>query len=442
ACAQVNAQVQAADAHLSQAASLLARANGEANATVSLSQVLTQVAQARSEVNATQSYLVTIASYSYAQRADAYVSAYIRSLSSEANATIQAEQSAYANLTSFQAQYAAYARLQGSAAANVASSASILAAAISKVDGYSGNVSSSISAAQSTESQLHADLQALPGLSVIAAQPGIVADIQACMSDGASYNASLSALQAELNGFSKVQLPSYGSYLGAVNSDGSSARSNGSAYVSSYDKVVSDLQPFLSLPQVQAVLGLSVSATVGAAASSMSQQAAQMTSGGTDASRFSSSVTTAQSDVPVSGALLSMAASAAAQSSVYLNATAAAATAQVSASVQAVAKAAAAFDGAAYQSTQATLGAYPSDERGLSGAGASLSSTTGASAGATATAVAYVGGSIQARIAGAASGRAEVSQALRFFSSQDITAGISAMVQASLEFQTASAVSV
>jgi hypothetical protein len=60
---------------------------------------------------------------------------------------------------------------------------------------------------------------------------------------------------------------------------------------------------------------------------------------------------------------------------------------------------------------------------------------------ATAAAATYLEGDSRVRIAAVAAGRVDLTQALQFFSSQNISAGTAAVAQASLEFQAASGVS-
>ena len=84
ACSDVKTQVVAARAHLSQAASLLAQANGGASANVDYSQVMSLVTSARADVNATQSDLVTIAAYTYTQRGQTFYATVISPVSAKA----------------------------------------------------------------------------------------------------------------------------------------------------------------------------------------------------------------------------------------------------------------------------------------------------------------------------------------------------------------------
>lgn len=439
ACADIVAQLSAAKLQLERAGTILYKNQGSAGGSINFTQVMSFVAAARLDINATQSDLVTIASYGYEQRGSAYVAQVILPLSAEANATIQAEQSALSNLTSFQTTLVAYTKSQSSATSSVASSANTLGSAIAQANGGMSSTVSSISGAQSTESQLQSDLQVLLNLPVISGQASIVADIKTCMSQAASYSGNLSALQSQLKGFSQARLSTYQGYLMTVDTEATSAQSSGFAYSSSFATVVADLQLFATLPQVQAVLGLSVSGTVNAASSSISQQTSAMATVGADISTFSSAVSTSQTSVPVGSSLISTAGTVSHQATVYVNSSAASAITQIVASLQANAQAAQSFVASAAAITQGTIGYYSTNQAQLSSSGTSLSTSTQASVSATATAAAYLSSATQARISGAASGRGEAAQALQFFSSQNLPGGITAMAQAYLDLQAASA---
>ena len=441
ACADVNAQIAAARLHLQQAASALVQAGGQAGASVDFSQVLSLIATARAEVNATQSDLVTIASYTYSQRGQAFVTAVMVPLTAKANATIKSEQSFYANMTTFQTSYTGYAVDQKNSAQGVVSAASVLATSTSQVN--TGAVTSSVGTAQSTATTLNSDLQVLLTLAAITALPNVVADINNAIAASTSYNNALVSVNNWVGTFSQTQVSNYGAFIGTWNGDSTSAQTAGGNYLDSYNTVVSDLSvPTLQgLPQVQAVLNLQVSQTVSAVDASMQQATTAMGTVQTDISSLNTAIATAQFTVLVASGTLSTAGSFSAQGAAYLNATAAAAVAQVYTSVQATAQSAQTFIASASASTQTTLGAFASTSNGLASGVASLNSQTQLSLSAVASACTFVTSSIHARVSELASGQAEVSQALQLFSSQNVSGGAAAMAQAYLELQAAATVS-
>ena len=439
ACAQVNVQVASARAQLSQAASLLVQSNGHVGTSVDVSQAGSFVAQARVEVQSCQSLLLTIASYSYGQRGQAYVQSVVEPLSAAANLTIRAEQSVLANLTSLQTTYETYVGGQEGAAQGVVSSASALGTAIAQVN--TDAVSANAGAAESTEAELHVDLQALLTLPTIAALPGVVADIDTALSASTSFNSALASVNSWAGAFSQAELSDFGGFLGTWNGDAMSAQAAGENYLTSYQTVVSDLSvPALeALSQVQAVLSLPVSQTEGAAETSIQQATSAMATVQTDIAGLTSAVGSAQPSILVSGSTLSAAGTLSTQGNLYLNSTADAAMAEVAASVQATAQAAQAFITSAHACLNATVGAYAGSFASLETSGAGLGTQTQGSASAIATAGAYISSDSRIRTTEASMGEADTASALSLFASQDIPAGVAAMAQASIQFQAAGA---
>jgi hypothetical protein len=443
ACAQAQAQTTSANAHLDQAASLLAQASGQAAASANLTQALSLVALARGEVNASQSDLVTIASYTYAQRGQAFLTSVVLPLSAKANATVDAEMSALANLTQFQTAYSAYAQSQGTATANVKSSASVLQAAISAVD--TSSVSSSISAAQSTSADVSSEMSALLNLAGLATMTSVVGDIHACASASSSYQATLGSAESQSSAYTQAQLPSFSGYLSAMVSDASAVQSAGSTYVSSCQAVTTDLSTLLLIPGVQTIynvlVGLQISGTASSANSSLQTESSSMTTVQSDIASMTSAITTSESSILVGSTLVSAASTASNQCTVFLNETGAAAVANVSASLGTTAQAAQSFVAEANLSTNGTIGAFSSGAATLSTAVSSLSAQTKSSLTTTTTAVGFVHSDINSRVSEVTSSQVDVSQAFQLFSSLNVSAGASAMAQACLELQAAASVS-
>lgn len=440
ACADVKTQVVAAHAHLSQAASLLAQANGGASANVDYSQVMSLVASARADVNATQSDLVTIAAYTYTQRGQAFYATVIAPISVKANSTVRAEQNALGNLTQFQSTFDAYTTSQTSAASKVNSSALALNSAITQVN--INSVSTSIGTAQSAAGQVRGQMSALLALAGIVALSNVVADINACTSVATTYDSNSASAQSWSQAYTQTQLQGFSSYVSTGTNDAAAVQAAGSAYVSDCNKVVADLAGLLIIPGVTAIyntlVGLQISGTVGGVNTALNQETSAMVTVNSDIISLSSAAS--QSSLTLPSGLLSTASSVSTQGSAYLNATGAAALGGVSSSVQSQTQAAGSFVTAAMASVQTSIGAFTVSS--LSTSYHSLRAQTQTSVSLVATAAAYLGSATRARIAEAASGHAEASHALALFSSQNISDGAAAMVQAYVELQAAASVGV
>lgn len=458
ACAQVSAQIAAARAHLSQAAAIVVQSSGHVGTTVDLSQALSLVALARTEVDSSQSAVLTIASYTYSQRGQAFIATVVIPLSAKANATIQAEQSALANLTAFQNSYASYTQSQASAAAGVTSSASALATAISQVD--TSGASTSVSAAEGTAGQVSSNMSAL--LAILTALPSttlqanLVSSINACSSATTTYDSALASAGTWSSAYSGTSLSSLSGYLSTGRADAAAVQSDGAAYVSSYQNVQAALSAFINaglvpptvLAQLQAYattlsnLAPSVTSTSSGATNSLQQETTALTTVQTDFSTLDSVVTSSESTILVNSDILSTAATVSTEGAGYLNSAASAALAQVSSNVQATAQASQSFVAQAQACLQASVSTYSASDASLSASGVALGTQTQGSASVVMTAVAYMSSDTHARIAEAASGHSDVSQALQLFSGLDVSGGVAAMAQACLEFQAASGASV
>jgi hypothetical protein len=424
---------------------LLAQSNGQTQAGANLSQALSLIAMARADVAASEASLATIASYSYSQRGEAYVTSFMQPLSLEANATIRMEQSFQANLTQFQASYSAYSSSQATAAAKVTSSLSALATAISQVN--TGTAASSINASQVTAAALKSDMAALLSIPGIAAISTLIADIHASSSSASSFDSARGMAESQSGAYEVTSIPSFSAYFAAMNSDGTAVQSAGSAYVSAYQKAMGDLNvpTILSIPGVQAIYnnlaGLQVSGTVSDVDSALQVETSAMASVQSYISSSSSVVETSGHSITLSGTLNATASSLLTRGRAFLNVTTSAALAQSASLVKSEAQTALSFVEAANSSLQTNVGAFPASANSVATAGASLSSVTRASSTAVGAAVGYVKSDIQFRTSEAASGRAEISQALQLFSRLNVSGGVAALAQAGLELQEVSALS-
>jgi hypothetical protein len=458
ACATVRAQVAAARAHLSQAAAILVQISGHAGASVDYTQVLSFVASARTDLEACQSSLLTIASYTYSQRGHAYIQSVVIPLYGKANATIKAEQSLLANMTQFGSAFASYSQSQANAVAGVTSSASTLGGAIAQVD--TSAAAASVSAAQDTAAQVTTDMTALQSdLAVLPSTPllaTLVADINACSSATASYTSAIGAAGAQSAAYSGTRVSSFSSYLAVMKSDAAAVQTSGATYVTSYQSVEAALANLINaagipptvLLQLQQLktslttLESQVKSTTDAANASLQQETSAMTTVQADISSLTSVVSSAAPNILVRASLVSTANSISSSgAATYLNSSASAALAQLDSAVRATADSAQSFVTSANACLQATVGTYGSSDSALSSSSTYLSTQTQNSAAKITTATAYVNSDSAIRTSEAASGRADVNQALQLFSNLDVSGGVAVVVRASLEFQAAAGTS-
>jgi hypothetical protein len=441
ACADVRTQVAIARTRLSQAASILAQANGGLNANFDYSQVMSLVTSAREDVNATQSDLVTIAAYTYSQRGEAFYANVIVPASAKANSTVRAEKAALGNLTQFQSSFDAYTSSQASAASKVNSSVLALASAISQVN--VGDVSTSIGTAQSAAGQVKVQMSALLSIAGIVALSNVVADINACTSAATTYDSNIATAQTWSEAYTQTQLQGFSGYVTTGTNNAAAVQAAGNPYVTDCNKVITDLAGLLIIPGVTAIynvlVALQISGTVGGVNAALNQETSAMVTVNSDIASLSSAASLTSLAVPAG--IVSTASSVSTRGSAFLNATAAAALAEVSSSVQTQTQVAGSFITAAKASTQTSVGTFATAVASVSSADHSLTAQTQTSLGVVAAAAAYMGSATQARIVEAASGRAEASHALSLFSGQNVSDGAAAMVQAYFELQAAASIS-
>ncbi len=454
ACSKVNTQVASARAHLSQAASLLVRANGQANATFDFSPVISLIASARGEVTSCQSALATIASYSYSTRARSFVSTVIVPLSAQANATIKAEQSIMANLTQLESTYAAYDGSQASAVASLTSSAAAVSSAISQAQTDVASVSTSVSAAHSTEVQAQQDLAGISSLIApfigVSAVASLQASIQAAELSATAYDAKATTVGNDASAFASTSVSSLSAYLTTVQGDQTSVSAAASLYTSACATVQAQLATVVSLgiisglAQWQTILSTdcsSVTSTTAGLGTALQTEVSDITSLQTKASSFASSISGSTSAILVGPALISTAGSVSAEGKSFVNTTLSAALAKVSTEVQATAQAAQSLITSASAGLQVSVSTFASDALALSNSAVALRTQSQSYLMVLTTAGSYLNSDTRSRVSEAAIGQADISQAMQLFSGLNVSAGAASMAQAYLEFQAASSVS-
>ncbi|MDA4126247.1 MAG: hypothetical protein OK452_03450 [Thaumarchaeota archaeon] len=454
ACSKVNTQVASARAHLSQAASLLVRAYGQANATLDFSPVLLLIASARGEVTSCESSLVTIASYSYSARARAYVTSVILPLSAQANATIKAEQSLLVNLTQLESTYSSYDQSQASAVASVTSSASAVASAVSQAQTDASSVSTRVSAAHSTEVQIQQDFAGISSLIApfagVSAVATLQTSIQAAVSSATAYDSKAATAGNDASALASTSISGLSSYLTTVQGDQTSVSAAASAYSTACASVQTQLAAVVNLSiisglaQWQTALAkdcTSVTSTTAGLGTALQSEVSDVTTLQSKASALATAISTSTSAIIIGTSLVTKAGSVSAEGKAYVNATSKAALAKVSADVQATALTAQSLIASANACLQASVSVYVSSALALSNSAAGLRTQSQGYVNMLATATSYVNSDAHARISEATMGQASVSQALQLFSGLSVSAGATAMAQAYLQFQAASSVS-
>ena len=440
-CTQVDTDLALAGATLRQAASVLAESNGRVATSADITQARSLADQARTEVQGCQSLLLTIASYGYTQRGQAYITAVVDQPYASANATIRAEDSLVANLTAYQNSLAAYAAVQGGAKLSVSSAASALATAISTADAARGSLSTGIGASESAAGQVSTAMSSLLGITAISLLPNVVADINACSSNSSAYDSSLAAAQSWEGGYGQTSLSGFGAYLSTGDSAASAVQSEGGAFASACNAVVADLSGLTSVAGVPAIyntlVSLQLSGTVGNVDGALTAEVSYMTSVQGDVAALASAFDAGQSAMLPGADLLATAAGISTGGGPYLNATGLASLAYVSTSAQQTSQAAQSYVSSAQACLQATVGGYAGAFASFKASGASLGDQIQGSISAEAAALAYVQSDSQARVSEVGAGQADVAGALSYFSAQNVPQGIGDIAQASFEFQAA-----
>src|SRR5712692_565401 len=454
ACSKVNAQVASARAHLSHAASLLVRTNGRFNTTLDLSPALSLIASARGEVASCQSALVTIASYSYSARARAYITSVIVPLSAKANASIKSEQAFLANLTQLQSAYTAYDHSQTSAVVTVTSSTSAVATAISQAQTDAATVSTRVSAAHSTEVQSQQDFAGISSLiapfTSVSAVASLQASIQAAESDATAYDSKANTAGNDASAFASTGISGLTVYLTTVQGDQTSVSAAASAYTSACASVQAQLATVVNLgiisglTQWQTTLSTdcsSVTSTTASLGTALQTEVSDITTLQSNATSLGSAISASTSAILVATSLVSTAASVSGEGKAYVNSTSNVVLDKVSTEVQTTANAAQSLIASANACLQSSVSAFASSALALSNSAAALRTQSQSYVTILTTASSYVNSDTHTRISEAATGQADVSQALQLFSGLNVSAGAVAIAQAYVEFEASSSVS-
>jgi hypothetical protein len=443
-CADEKTRIAAATSNLKLASSYLIQANG--NATVNLSEVRTLVGMARAQVTVGWQDLAALASYTYTSRGGSYVSSALLPLSAQANATVKAELSLRANLTAFQNEFSAYAISQSSAVANITSTGSALVSAIGYVN--TDTVSSNISASETAAALVKSNMSSLLEILGISSFPSVIADIQASNTATSSYIAALVSARSQIADFSESPLSYFGSYLGIMDQDRATVLANGTAYVSAYQKVVEDIDTsaILAIPGVQAIYNgltsLQVAVNVSSTNHALQTETDAMGNVEVGINSVASAVASARSAISVVDSLNATANFILIRASAFLNSTGMYYMGELASGVQDVAGQAHEFTIAANSTLSTSIVAFDAFYSSEGTLVMPLNGVTQGSIRAASDVVAYVNSDTSARISTAASGQAEISDAMSLFSKLNISAGVAAFAQATVYFQAASSASV
>jgi hypothetical protein len=456
ACADLKAQLTSASANLKEASAMLVQANGQTNAVASISQAMSLVQLARSEVETGQTDITTLASYTYTQRGQAYLAAFVLPISARANATIKSELSFLADIEKFGNSLSAYSISQTSAAANASESIRLLATAISQVG--TGSPSLAISAAQSTAAQVSSNMSSLltlvSSLNVTPLVTALTNDINACSASTHPYNSALAAASVSNGAFISTKLQAFSGYLDTMESAASTVQSDGTSYVTACGSVQTALTALIDeggllpplLTQLDAyatALASLVAATVstsGRVNSSLQLETSEMATVQSEILPTTMAVKASMARIFVNGSLVATGSFFPVEEieeGVMLNATASAAVAGIGASVQEATRWIPEFVSFANSTLGDTIGSLQTDAGSLGSVAAALSNQFQASTTSCSTARAYVMSDTAARTSEAAAGHAEVVTAMQLLASLNISGGAEALAQASLDFRLA-----
>ena len=443
-CGQANTQLSKARTDLSQASSILAQISGQAQAPGSLLQALAFIAGARTQAQAAVLAISTMASYTYSQRAQAYVSAVVDPLAAQANSTIDSEKTLSASFSQLQADYLQYGEAQGLSVAALTTSASTLATSITTVD--IGGLDAASSSAEAVAAQVETDLSALLALPGVTLQTGLVSDINSCQSASSSFLQSVGAVVSGTNAFQTTKLSAFQTYAAAFGKNASEAEASGGAYVSAYDKVVSDLASAFGVPGVSAIYSnlnsLQVSGSVTGLDGSLKSGATSVDAVQSDAAAFAEAVSAQTPVITPSVSLLSNASADVSAAAPFLSGTGASVVSSVSPALLEVQQSALNLTDQASLMTTETTGMLGVAAAALVTYGRDATTATNTGGTVISAAAGYLNVDVHARASLVATAQGEVAAALKLFSELDVSGGASAMAQASVDFRAAFATSV
>jgi hypothetical protein len=442
ACSDLDARVANATAGLRQAAALIVQLRASVTGSVSLTDAAFEVAQARTAIAAASSDLKVASAFTYSQRGESYYTGVIIPLSLQANAAIATQQSALDGYSSAQSSFNASIRAQASATSNI----SALASAVAAVDVHSVALASQ--GALSTAGSVQGNLSGLLNLvTPLLYSASLVAAIGTAQYSAAAYTTSVGTAATASAGFSAASIGAFSSYLADIQSDQTSVQDSGSAYVSSFADVQSNISALINLlgplaPQALlnydstfAKLGVRVSSATSSMGQSLQTEVSSMTVVKADVAAVQSILL---SGVATGASTVQYVVSTGSTEAVYLNASAEVTVQAAASAMQSDAQSSTAFAASIQSALSGTVGAFNSSASSLMSAGDSLVSQSAATASALVSAHSAMASDIQTRTSEVASANLDIVLADRFFASEDVASGVASMAGAYAELEFAS----
>jgi hypothetical protein len=441
-CAEAASGIANATLDLGEAAALIAQANLNASAGADISQAFSILAQAREDVNASASELATISSFTYYQRGEAYYSQVLLGPYASANSSIREQNSVFANLSAVQSSFKASVEAAAQAYGNLTELADNPAGGLLFVFNEIAN------GAKSTASEASSNFTSLLRIvSSLAGSAPLVSSINTAQAGTSAYSNAVVTVNSSANGFTSTSIPDFSAYLAGLDAASQSVNSTGQTFIADYSNVQVQLEALIRVLGVLAPPALltanttltSLKTKVTGIPGSLDSYLAMETE---EMSSFGSTVNaTVVALRPESGAVVSAATvqalvAIAHEEAVYLNATSLAAVRSSASSIQSDANATAVLVTSANSSLSKTVGQFY-DSIGSLLTTYILGGWANKTTSALTRAVSVVSSDLAARTSALTYAKLEVTSALSFFYSLDVSIGVSLMVAADTNFQAA-----
>jgi hypothetical protein len=372
-----------------------------------------------------------------------------------ANATIASQDDVVLKFDGMKSNFVAFSSSQSKAIDSVSASSLAVASSISSVSASSADINGNVSSQQQVLAQVKANLtlfsqqlpQSLPA-TVISVLQG---DITAAQSNLTTYNSALTEVGLQAGSFPQTTISGLGSYSGKFQTDSASAQTASKAYISSYTALRTELGVIVKqFPLLQVLaqwqitlngLGFKVilwDITVDESLISMTDALSTLRA---KIDTMSSAIATASGAIQISGAFVQNASAIYSSETVYLNATGLASLSQAKTSRQMTVTQTSNFTASSRGLLQVQIKQFGSSATTVGNQGSNLKTQASSSVKAMAAALAYLKSDAQIRTREVVSAKLLITQALQLFGKQEVAQGVSLLVQATANLQSASQVS-
>ncbi len=446
-CASGKAEISNATAALNEAAALVAGVKSGQSA--NLAALANLLSRARASVGNASTQLVTISSFTYASRGEAFAKGPMASQIATANASVRSQGALDAGFKLDVSSFQAFSASQASTADGLDASASTVASSMSSVSMTA--LDASISSQQATLAAVSGNLTQLsgeiPGLLLPPLQASdLQGNVTATETSLNSYKSALLSTSASAGDYPRVTISGFSAYVGSFDSGTATSESDGSAFASSLASLQTQLAtlagefPLVSSLAVWQNTFASLVTTVDAgntrADASMQATAGALATANSDVVALTTRVQAAP-QVEVNQTLLQNVSSVASSEAGFLNATALAEVRSASASLDSEAQLASSYAASSQSLLGLTVGNFESASQTLIAQGASLKSLGQSTSNAMTTASTFIDQDLTLRSQAFSSAESLISQAMGAFRAQQVPQGTSLLEQASLQLQAA-----